>query len=832
MVLQLLAVTATLYYMTQPHSGKVQPAPVSPRNRLWPGKQHNLEGMSPAENIWRTFNPVNNDLVHIRVEAPTVVIMHHDIPSGNDTAHERQLRPDYDRVYRSRWSRLWWRMAKPLEWAFKVIAIPTLVTTSLLYGLLLYLLKDAELLEAQRSRKEPDSPISDDPVPAVDASVSFRTLPRVFSTDVELLAASKDGSVIATVGVQNEFVVWRKETQSYVALDVTDVLLGSSSSTISASSTLTAIAVNDRGTYVAVGTAAGVVGLWHIGQNRVQAIPHLSAENLPGVTQIYFAPSSSNPLGMSTPRRASWERNAIQQDANVIYEMAGSVYATYDSGLAIKWTVGPFAVPTYIRPSHSASVVRSMLLHVQPDDKLLVGFALEDGTLELSDLDPTNGLLSRECCIVAGNPADLVSKVHVCSMELEGQKRLIISAATQAGVVSVWDGRTGDCMYILDEPYGPISQLRIVPVPTKRCPNCRELPAESFLLCFSVSQVVLFRRAYLSLPTRKCSCPLNQPKLMSSVQGRKTRSGSSASLGPSSGTSSPIHPRGRIPSFSSSTTFDSSTMYPVSAHGVHSRRASDKRSLDAFIPLEMDEFEARNPVGPQDVSPCGTVTSAFLTTPGQQRSSLWENLIVVRTAEVTFERGGWDVASGQIVGIRKRPRGPAAAGAGAKGAGSRGGPAGIHPRVESKGLTPAMMERWELWTFDPLSQQLQASPLIALDEEIRAAAEKGIHHTTRPLLDSKFESPRQTNGSITGHRGSGPTDPNSPRKRAAAELVPRLHFTRVSPFVCSPARAFCLAGFGNTVGCFDLGLSATSASAAGARQRPSLERLRTAGSGG
>lgn len=445
-----------------------------------------------------------------------------------------------------------------------------------------------------------------------------------------------------------------------------------------------------------------------------------------------------------------------------------------------------------------------MLLRVEPEDRLFVGFALDDGTLELSDLDSTNSLLPRDCCIAAGNPADLVARVHICTMELEGQRRVIVAAATHAGVVSLWDGKMGECMYILDDPYGPIRQVRIVPVPTKRCMSCREYPFESFLLCFSVGHAVLFHRAYLSLPTRKCTCPFNQPKLMSSIQARKNRSGSNASLGPSSGTSSPIHPRSRPSSFSSSTTaFDASSMYPVSAHGVHSRRTSDKRTLDAFIPLEADEFDGRNPVGPQDAPHGGTVTAAFLT-PGQQHSSLWENLIVSRTAEATVERGGWDIAGGQVVGVRRRSRVSITGAGGVKSVGSKG-PAGIQPRVETKGLTPATLERWELWTFDPSHSQLQASPLVALDEEARAAA------SSKAKMKTSADATTRTPADKVG------------RRRVAVDVVPRLHFTRVSPFVCcsgggTSPRAFCLGGFGNTIGLFDLG-------APGARRRPSTELL-------
>ena len=787
--------------MTQPHTGKVAASVSTPRNRIRPVKTLNLEGAPPAENIWRTLNPVNYDLVHIRVEAPTVVIVNHDATSEDDTTPDRQHpRLEYERIHRSRWSRLWWRMARPLEWAVRIIVVPTFMTTTLLYGLLLYLLKDAELLEAQRNRKEPDSPGEEDIVPAVDSGISFKTLPRAFASDVDLIATSKDGNVVATVGLRSEFVLWRRDTQTTFTVDTTDVLLGSSGSTPSASSTITAIALNDKGTCVAVGTAAGVVGLWHIGQNRVQPLPHLSVEGLPSVADVQFAPTS-NGNGIVTPRRASGGRADLD-------DILGPLYATYDNGPALKWLLGPCVAPTYIRPSRAASVIKSMLLRDQPDDRLLVGFALDDGTLELCDLDSTTSLLPPDCCITAGNPADLVASVHVSTMELEGARRTIVAAATHAGVVSLWDTQTRECMYILDDAHGPVSGVRLVPVPTRRCSLCRELPPESFLLCFSVpGHGVVCHRAYLSLPTRKCSCPRHQPRLLSSVQGRKTRSGSSATYGPSSGTSSPILQRTRPASFSTTSALDAGALFPVSAHGAQLRRSADKRTLDVYVPFEADEAEGRGggAVGPQDLTPAAT-TAALLTPVQQRSSSLWENLIVDRMEVVAVERGGWGVAGGLVVGVRRRPRLQMNGSVGGKGVGNSG-PVGMQPRVETKGLTPATLERWELWTFDPSEARLHASPLLALDEETRLAA---------TIQDKTKASPAASD--------------KANKRRGPVDVVPRLHFTRVAPFVCSNSgssstsgtstRAVCLAGFGNTVGLFDLG----SPGSPGARQRPSLER--------
>ena len=733
------------------------------------GKPVNTDTISPALQVWQTLNIDNFNLVHLRIESPTVLVLNSD--QRQDHGEDYQPILEYEKAHRSRWSRLWHRTSRPLTWAFNIIVLPTLFTTAVLYVLLLYLLKDAELLEAQRNRRDTDAPEADDAIPAVEDPVSFTTLPRAFATDVDLIAASADGNIIATVGLQNEFVLWRMDAKAYSAIDTGDLLLGSSGSSQGPASTLTAIGIHEDGLFVAAGTGTGVIALWSISNGRIQPLPHLNADTFSAVTNIQFVSRPPIVSGRVTPRRRSSSGRLSDVDFT---EPPGSLYATYDNGTAIKWDLSRCDVPTYIKPSRSASVMKSMLLPVQDDGRLIIGFCLEDGSLELCDADKGNSLLAYDTSILAGNPADLVDRVHICCVELEGERRVVVGAATQAGVVSLWEAGTGECMRILDEPFGPISSMRIIPVPRKRCSICREPPPESFTLCFSFGQVVLFYRAYLGLPTmRRCSCPINQTKVISSVLGRRSRSSSVASVNNSPGTASPAIVRSRMSSFSSSTAYDSRSLFPISAHGSHLRRTSDKRNLDTYIPVEAEELEGRQPVGPQDM-PNG---ASNLSTGGKS-TSLWENLVVTCIADATFERGSWDVANNKIIGIRRKPRipKPGDGDVSRDRNGRRGSPQPPGRKDAASGLTTATLERWELWTFDPTDSRLQASPLLALGEDLDRP---GYLNSTTNDTARRRPSPKSNN----------------------QRMIPRLHFTRVTPLFSS--RSFCLAGFGNTVGFFN-----------------------------
>src|SRR6202021_1354675 len=138
--------------------------------------------------------------------------------------------------------------------------------------------------------------------------------------------------------------------------------------------------------------------------------------------------------------------------------------------------------------------------------------------------------------------------------------------ATEAGVISIWDGSTSECISTLDETFGEVSALRVSPIPCETCHYCGELPFESFSILVSVGHVVLIYKAYIPVQTRRCTCTSSQPRQVMSrdIRGRRSRSGSHAS----SVTSSPLIPRAKLPPIFYTSPF------PVSGHGVTYRTGS------------------------------------------------------------------------------------------------------------------------------------------------------------------------------------------------------------------------------------------------------------------
>jgi hypothetical protein len=100
--------------------------------------------------------------------------------------------------------------------------------------------------------------------------------------------------------------------------------------------------------------------------------------------------------------------------------------------------------------------------------------------------------ITSECHLQAGNPTDTGASFHACTVELGGVHTLIIATATEAGIVSLWDGKTGSYIALLDEPYGTLNLkvLHICTAPCKLC-TCYGVPlSNSFTLILTAGFVI------------------------------------------------------------------------------------------------------------------------------------------------------------------------------------------------------------------------------------------------------------------------------------------------------------------------------------------------------
>ena len=676
----------------------------------------------PAWRIWKVLNPEENPLVHLRIEVPTIVAFRPDVDAGQTARyHIRSSSPILDLMC----------------WLLKVLILPMIVTLVPLYGLLLYLLKDAELLEAQRNRAGADISLAS-ATDTLDGHVSFSTLPRAFATDVELLATSSKGHVHFAVGLENELSIWRFNEKEPLSIPTNNILLRTPT-TSSTRLTISALAVDSGGDFFAFGTSTGVVHVGLVGGKGAKFYqPFVLVGNNSEIKELHFVSQSITPTQRSGPNSRPTTPASSRTPALV---------ALYRNGVAALWKIDLIPTHILIEPSRSSSCVAySYFLRIRSSDRPLVAFSFEDGSLEITEIGDTQEASRVSTCLRTGNPFDRIANVDACHIQTSNSNHIIICVASEAGVISLWDANSSECLLVLEEPHVPIDQLRLANIRTEICHFCGELPLDSFLIIFSVGHAVIVHRAYMTSPTRSCSCPGNAPRLatvLSSGTGRRSRSGSTVS------TSSPLTSR-RLSTVSDSSASD--TSFPVSGHGVLSRRASDKESLrrpseSFFLPLFFDEQDDGHPhrVGPMD--------STLL------RSVVPSKVTVIRASEATCERGGWDVVNGKVVGIRRISRSQNKA---------KLDPSRLSSLACQSGLTEAALDRWECWTYEPTGASLRASTLTTLC--------CGIHRSSSATMPSHSG----TNLKVADH--------------------PRLPFTRVTAFRIFGSTG--IAGFGNTVGIF------------------------------
>ncbi|KAG7086522.1 hypothetical protein E1B28_002474 [Marasmius oreades] len=704
----LLAITATLYYATMPpehNSGADNNLSSLPRGALsrYGASQTTNSSHFPDRQIWKMLNP-NDGPLHLRVESPSILTFGPDVNQSGNAQSKRKSR------------------CRPTIWWFKIIILPIAATTFVLWGILLYLLKDAERLDAQKHRAEaePDLDSKEQP-PTLEQKLSFSTLPRAFSSDVELIATSNDGRVVISIGLHNEVAIWRAGSVEQFSIDASNVLQASTSL---ATLTLTAVSVDQKGDYCAVGTSSGVIAVYNIQKkNAVRSYSHLKLPDFSaGVVDLHLF---SSPTSSSFPPPLH-------------------LIAMYENNAVVRYTLDGSTAPVNLCPvSTSTHVLYSKLLPSVSDGGVLVAFCLDNGVVEL--VESGNGglpLIKDNFSIQAGHPMDAVNNLHLCHTAIGGETRVVIATATEKGVVCLWDGQNGECIQMLDDVFGRVNQLRVFPLRPETCRFCGNLPPEGVCLSFSVNHVVRFCKVYRHDDTRRCSCTMTSSpaKKMQNSFGKTSRRNSVTSVG----TSSPLRPRSRGPSTSDVSPF------PVSGHGIHSRRTSEKAdasrraSEGAISPLESEERELRNPFGLPEPN-------------GKAGPSFWQRTHAVCTADTDCERGGWDIHEGKVVGVRRRPRLVT----------QTNGSIVIGPSVSLEGLSRAVLSRWEIWTFDPCSYELQSSVISALATDVDQEVSSSNHTTST----SSSPSP-----------------------------IPRLPFTRVSPFIVT--RSTCIAGFGNTLGVF------------------------------
>ena len=719
---QLLVITATLYYTTLPPSTRSKDEPVSRATILRSKAEQALfESHSDAHHVWRVFNPDNEALVHIRIEHPSLVTF--------KLKHEDDLNINRRNSHRSIWSSRTFRL---VTYITKVLILPIGFTLTCLYALLLYLLKGTDRLEMRHDHEEVQSETDSTPM---DGHASFMTLPLVFTTDVAHIASSGDGSVVASVSMEGELYIWMAISKSFAMVDTRDLILRSFSASPIVCP-VNSLAVDEHGAACVVGTTFGVIGVWYICEGTLRALPDL------------YLQECTSPVAQLVAIRSYGTVTSESETSDAPERIPGSIciFSAYENNRIVKWVDG---VPTEYQ-SLLTGIVKARLVPMHEVTYPLCLFSASDGALEIVDV--YHSVLQRGSIVLqAGSPGDIVVDAHVSIVKVENVEHALVVVTTDSGVITIWDGNTGELIHTLEDGYGPVNNVHIIPMVPKACPQCGEEPLCTFSLVHSVGHVVFVDRGILA---RRCSCPVAQPMtskvnlVKDSPMGRRSRSGSFVS---SSGTDQSLRTRSRHASVSNDATTTDVSPFPISGHGIHSRRGSERDLRRASERLEKvcSPFEENGDANEQG-GLCVPDSSRRLSSASNSSPPLiWSNFRLLRLKEMTCERGGWGLLGQKILGLRRKSRS------------RQDHLKGMNVRLQS--LSSSVLDRWEAWTMDPSTPDcpLQASPLSSFKR--------------LDICENQNSEGRQ---------------------------LSRLAFTRLFPLVIKNTLA--IAGFGNSVGILDL----------------------------
>ena len=263
--LQILISVGVIYYLTERHRLPLSTpslygyTPTTPAHPSVPTPFATLVSdfplLSVAERFWRSLNPLG--LSHVRALVPPASIL--VLPRLGHA-----MRPADLRKLSLPTSRIVLPRLKPLFYLFKVVVLPEAVTAGTLYIILLYLLKDSELLDAQRNRlgRNEEHRDSDDEVSPAGRGlkgVQIHLLPCSHRTDIDVIASSNDGKVLVSAGIDGTLYLWR-----FGASPGSGTREPLSSESLSQDDEISCVAVSPDGKIVLVLTGEGVLHRWEV----------------------------------------------------------------------------------------------------------------------------------------------------------------------------------------------------------------------------------------------------------------------------------------------------------------------------------------------------------------------------------------------------------------------------------------------------------------------------------------------------------------------------------------------------------------------------------------
>ncbi|WVQ74591.1 hypothetical protein IAR50_004192 [Cryptococcus sp. DSM 104548] len=599
----------------------------------------NATSLTSAEKLWRAINPEGWPLVHVIVPPASIVVL-------PKVGHS--LRPVDLRKLSLPARKLLIPRLKAIFHVFKVLVLPQAITAGALYALLLYLLKDSELLDAQRDRlgrmdldhgDETDTPSFPKGPVGLTGQLKAYMLPCSHEADVDLLSSNTSGCLLLSVAIDNSICLWRLEDPQ--GGSGTRELLHAEA--LKEDDAIIATTVSEDGHYVGVYTVSGVLQIWEIPQEgsviAKQPIA-LPGDMMARVLDIAF--DESDPT-TDDPFTATQANNGSPRSFSMLVACVdGSVVEVTEQN-----------VKTAVHAqSDTLQYCRTQFMSTQSRGLDIIIAGQLDTTLWRKTSSGWTSYL-----VASGRPAnDRVTSLSPINPSLPS----IFAIGYRSGLVSIYDGSHGQFDLL---PQGAsvegVRKVELVRPASMKCAGCGLQSTEGYVVISSTAtQVYLDRVAPKNPVPTFCRCPRRYTPTEDASLGRtdspfRTRKNSSLVV-PPSGSRQRLTPGSSPAKQPTLLTPVSNGEFPLSSHGS-ARRLSNLHKED-----EPSRMASTSPYG---VSTPGSLTLNLtaLTPAPLDSSSPGRETEITPLGGVSSSgspSGGWSVVDDDVlIGIGRAREG-------------------------------------------------------------------------------------------------------------------------------------------------------------------------------
>ncbi|GAA5931562.1 uncharacterized protein JCM15063_001502 [Sporobolomyces koalae] len=498
--------------------------------------------LGSGEAFWSLLNPNNASSVQIYLE-PVISIQLFEMPAhlGSDAAHHSlnrspapesiQLNPGSIGLSGDGEFGTWTKVM--------IVILPILAVMGLLRLLLMYLLKDAELLQARWgsedrfSGRDKENGALPNELDRVELSLveSFEPNLRQHKGDVELIASGGE-VVVSWAGLEEEVQVLRKLAPNSRPLPDHDPSTRNDSTLASRLHiplaaepvSLVSLSVDVEGKFCAAVTNRGRMLVWALerggtlvdfGADRPRAIAVASARA--GATKEVQKGDLPAP---PTPTSAIKSKN-----------LAGPFfYSLHADGQVVRWSCGLCRAETLIEAEtgekteheHQGTVVRRQLIApttaIEGSAAPMLAFTYADGRCALVRLDGEQP--GRIICELAANEHGSASVLAIASFSIVSS---LIGLAIDQGIVAVSHAPSVVTFYTLSASPSPLVTLPSLELPIRQirlssppadtsCSSCLERIPDGFLASISTRATVKTFRIFtppIPASIETCACNSN-----------------------------------------------------------------------------------------------------------------------------------------------------------------------------------------------------------------------------------------------------------------------------------------------------------------------------------